>query len=340
MSRYGRRKISRRDLLKAAGAVALAGAALGGGAYALGRWEDSQYQVDAPDSYATSDHRTQAELKEITWRGKTYRQRPRIKSYLFLGIDEMGPAVGTQSYIAGGQADAQMLLVLDDGAKTWQVLQINRDSMVEVQVLGMTGEVLQTQTAQIATAHAYGDGTERSCRNAVAAVSNMLGGKTIDGYVALNMDAVAILNDMVGGVPVTITSDFTDIDPSLQEGETITLQGQQALAFVRSRKGVDDETNLSRMERQRQYLAALEEKMAQQDEEFVIRAYDAVSDYMVTDMGSGTVAELGEKMKTYEELPFLTIAGESGTDEEGSATYTLDQDSLQQAIMSLFYERT
>lgn len=217
---------------------------------------------------------------------------------------------------------------------------INRDSMVEVQVLGMTGEVLQTQAAQIATAHAYGDGTERSCRNAVAAVSNMLGGKTIDGYVALNMDAVAILNDMVGGVPVTITSDFTDIDPSLQEGETITLQGQQALAFVRSRKGVDDETNLSRMARQRQYLAALEEKMAQQDEEFVIRAYDAVSDYMVTDMGSGTVAELGEKMKTYEELPFLTIAGESGTDEEGSATYTLDQDSLQQAIMSLFYERT
>ena len=174
----------------------------------------------------------------------------------------------------------------------------------------------------------------------MAAVSNMLGGKTIDGYVALNMDAVAILNDMVGGVPVTITSDFTDIDPSLQEGETITLQGQQALVFVRSRKGVDDETNLSRMERQRQYLAALEEKMAQQDEEFVIRAYDAVSDYMVTDMGSGTVAELGEKMKTYEELPFLTIAGESGTDEEGSATYTLDQDSLQQAIMSLFYERT
>ena len=50
MSRYKKRKISRRDLLKAAGVVALAGAALGGGAYALGRWEDSQYQVEAPGS--------------------------------------------------------------------------------------------------------------------------------------------------------------------------------------------------------------------------------------------------------------------------------------------------
>lgn len=335
MSGYRHHHIHRSDGIKAAAVVAVVVLALVAMAWGLDRWQNSQ-AVPA----STQTEPTETEQNDITYNGVTYTRRPQLETYLLMGIDVEGPAKGNKSYSGGGQADVQLLLVVDNTNQTWQVLQINRDSMVEVQVLGMTGEVLQTQTAQIATAHAYGDGTERSCRNAVAAVSNMLGGKTIDGYVALNMDAVAILNDMVGGVPVTITSDFTDIDPSLQEGETITLQGQQALAFVRSRKGVDDETNLSRMERQRQYLAALEEKMAQQDEEFVIRAYDAVSDYMVTDMGSGTVAELGEKMKTYEELPFLTIAGESGTDEEGSATYTLDQDSLQQAIMSLFYERT
>ena len=335
MSGYRHHHIHRSDGIKAAAVVAVVVLALVAMAWGLDRWQNSQ-AVPA----STQTEPTETEQNDITYNGVTYTRRPQLETYLLMGIDVEGPAKGNKSYSGGGQADVQLLLVVDNTNQTWQVLQINRDSMVEVQVLGMTGEVLQTQTAQIATAHAYGDGTERSCRNAVAAVSNMLGGKTIDGYVALNMDAVAILNDMVGGVPVTITSDFTDIDPSLQEGETITLQGQQALAFVRSRKGVDDETNLSRMGRQRQYLAALEEKMAQQDEEFVIRAYDAVSDYMVTDLGSGTVAELGEKMKTYEELPFLTIAGESGTDEEGSATYTLDQDSLQQAIVSLFYERT
>ena len=335
MSGYRHHHIHRSDGIKAAAVVAVVVLALVAMAWGLDRWQNSQ-AVPA----STQTEPTETEQNDITYNGVTYTRRPQLETYLLMGIDVEGPAKGNRSYSGGGQADVQLLLVVDNTNQTWQVLQINRDSMVEVQVLGMTGEVLQTQTAQIATAHAYGDGTERSCRNAVAAVSNMLGGKTIDGYVALNMDAVAILNDMVGGVPVTITSDFTDIDPSLQEGETITLQGQQALVFVRSRKGVDDETNLSRMERQRQYLAALEEKMAQQDEEFVIRAYDAVSDYMVTDMGIGTVAELGEKMKTYEELPFLTIAGESGTDEEGSATYTLDQDSLQQAIVSLFYERT
>lgn len=338
MSSYRKHHIHRSDGIKAAIAISVVVVALTGIALALNQWQRSQ--VLPVSTEASNKVITEEEPKPIEYNGITYTLRPHLETYLFMGIDVDGPAKGNKSYSGGGQADVQLVLVVDNASQTWQVLQINRDSMVDVQVLGMTGEVLQTQTAQIATAHAYGDGTERSCRNAVTAVSNMLGGKTIDGYLALNMDAVAILNDMVGGVPVTITSDFTMVDPNLHEGETVTLQGQQALTFVRSRKNVDDETNLSRMKRQRQYLTALEEKMSQQDEEFAIRAYDAVSDYMVTDMGSGTVADLGEKMKTYEQLPLLTIAGKSGTDEEGSATYSLDQDSLQQTIVALFYEKS
>ena len=338
MSSYRKHHIHRSDGIKAAIAISVVVVALTGIALALNQWQRSQ--VLPVSTEASNKVITEEEPKPIEYNGITYMLRPQLETYLFMGIDVDGPAKGNKSYSGGGQADVQLVLVVDNASQTWQVLQINRDSMVDVQVLGMTGEVLQTQTAQIATAHAYGDGTERSCRNAVTAVSNMLGGKTIDGYLALNMDAVAFLNDMVGGVPVTITSDFTMVDPNLREGETVTLQGQQALTFVRSRKNVDDETNLSRMERQRQYLTALEEKMSQQDEEFAIRAYDAVSDYMVTDMGSGTVADLGEKMKTYEQLPLLTIAGKSGTDEEGSATYSLDQDSLQQTIVALFYEKS
>ena len=336
MSSYKHHHIRRSDGIKAAVVVAAAAIALVAIALGLDRWQKSQA---APVSgEAANEVIVQAEPEPIEYDGVLYTPRAQLETYLLMGIDVEGPAKGNKSYSGGGQADVQLVLVVDNANQTWQILQINRDSMVDVQVLGMTGEVLQTQTAQIATAHAYGDGTERSCRNAVAAVSNMLGEMPVDGYLALNMDAVAILNDMVGGVPVTVTSDFTAVDPTLQAGETVTLQGQQALTFVRSRKGVDDETNLSRMGRQRQYLAALEQQMAQQDEEFVIRAYDAVSDYMVTDMGSGTVADLGEKMKAYEELPLLTIDGETGTDEEGSATYTLDPGSLQQTIIALFYE--
>ena len=337
MSRYRRNNISRRDLLKAAGAMALAGAVLGGAAYALGRWEDNQYQVELPDSYVTSDHRTPAEQKEITWQGRTYRQKPRVESYLFLGIDEMGPAVGTQSYIAGGQADAQMLLVLDDEAKTWQVLQINRDSMVEVPVISMMGTVPYTIVQQIALAHAYGNGREQSCENNVKAVSMMLDDQPIDGYFSLNMGGVGILVDLIGGVTITVTSDFSAVDPFLVEGETITLNGEQAFEYVRTRKDVDDQTNLARMGRQRQFLKAFGGKVKDRSPDFAVTAYEELSDYVITDIASGTAVDIADRLKSYEELPLLTIDGEN-TVEDGYWAYYLDQDSLQQTILQLFYE--
>ena len=183
MSRYGHRRIGRRDMLKAAGALTAALAALGGGAWLLQRMDREQDRANASDSYTTNDHRAAAELKEISYKGKTYRQRPDLESYLFLGIDVMGPAVGTQSYVAGGQADTQILLVLDNAAKTWQLLQINRDSMVEVPVLSMMGTVAYTIKQQIALAHAYGNGREQSCENNVLAVSMLLDDQPIDGYL-------------------------------------------------------------------------------------------------------------------------------------------------------------
>ena len=176
-------------------------------------------------------------------------------------------------------------------------------------------------------------------------VSALLDGQTIDGYAAVNMDAVGIITDMVGGVTLTVTSDFSAIDPTLVEGETITLYGDQALTYVRSRYNIDDETNLARMARQRQYLAALEEKLRQQLEEklrqqdgdFVASAYEELADSMVTNIGSGTAVEIAQRLQEYTELPLRTIDGENVVEGEHWA-YHLDQDSLQQTILELFYQ--
>lgn len=337
MSRYGRRRISRRDLLKAAGAAALAGAALGGGAYVLQAWDDRQSEASVSGEYMTDDHRTPPQLREVTYGSKTYRQRPGLESYLFLGIDRMGKAVGTQSYVAGGQADTQMLLVLDNEAGTWQLLQINRDSMVEVPVISMMGTVPYTLVQQICLAHAYGNGREQSCENNVKAVSMMLDDQPIDGYLSLNMGGIGILVDLVGGVTLKVTSDFSAVDPSLVEGETITMTGQQALEFVRTRQGVDDQTNLARMARQRQFLTAFEEKLRAMDPEFAVTAYDAMAEYIITDIASGTAVEIAERLKKYKKLPLLTIDGEN-TVEDGYWAYYLDPDSLQETILQLFYQ--
>lgn len=50
----------------------------------------------------------------------------------------------------------------------------------------------------------------------------------IDGYAMVNVGAVSVVNDMVGGVTVTIEDDFSEVDPTLKMGETVTLMGEQA----------------------------------------------------------------------------------------------------------------
>lgn len=228
-----------------------------------------------------------------------------------------------------------MLPVLDDAAQIWQLLQINRDSMVEVPVLGMMGTVAYTIRQQIALSHAYGNGREQSCENSMLAVSMLLDDQPIDGYFSLNMGGVGILVDLVGGVTLTVTSDFSAIDPTLVEGETITLNGDQAFEYVRQRQNVDDQTNLSRMARQRQLLQVFEEKVRNMASEFAVTVYEKLSDYVITDIASGTAVGIADKLKKHTELPFLTIDGEN-TVEDGYWAYYLDEDSLQETILQLY----
>ena len=336
MRHSDRRRISRRDFFKAAGLTVATLAALGGGAYALQRWDDSQNAVSVADTGPGNDHREAAQLKELTYKGKTYRQRPELETYLFMGIDTMGAAVGVNSYAGGGQADVQIVAVLDNEARTWQALQLNRDSIVRVPVLGVGGDIVAYEDEQLALAHYYGNGREQSCENTVLAVSMLLGDQPIDGYMAVNMDAVGVLTDLVGGVTLTVTSDFSAIDPSLMQGETITLTGEQALTYVRSRANIDDETNLARMNRQRHYTSPAGRKLDHKGPHFVVEAYDALADYMVTDIASGTAAEIGERMQDYTQLEVLTIDGENVVEGEHWA-YHLDEDSLQETILQLFY---
>lgn len=328
---YHHSRVHRRDAARAAAAAALLALILLAALFGISRWERQAYASGGGGTAAASHGQP-----DITWNGTVYTPKQQVEAYLLMGIDVTGPVTSRPGNYNGGQADAQFLLVLDNEAQTWQLLRLNRDSMVDVPVLDLRGDVIGYERQQLALAHAYGDGTNNSCRNTVDAVSRLLGGAPIDGYAALNMDGIALFNDAIGGVTVTITSDFTAVDPTLVEGETITLNGQQAFEFVRTRKDVDDQTNLARMERQRQFLAALEQKARTLDADLAARVWQALADYVVTDIPSGTAARAAQCLRDYTRLPLLTIAGENRV-EDGYWAYYLDQDSLQQVILQLFY---
>lgn len=325
------RTISRKDKVQAVSVIAAMLLVITCGGWLLQRWQDRY------DSQSISLDEMQ-NRKTLEYQGETYAIRDGVETYLFMGIDVEGPVQAQMGYMNGGQADVQLLVVIDRLNRTWQLLQINRDSMVEVPILGVDGEEVGMEVQQIALAHTYGDGLDRSCENNVAAVSRLLNGQKINGYMALNMDAVSVLTDMVGGVQVTVLDDFTHVDDSLKQGRQVTLSGEQAMAYVRGHQGVGDETNLSRMVRQEQYMDGLYQRLRELSPEDYIEIFETVQQYVVTD-GSDDWLTLAQLMREYTRLEPLTIAGESGLDEQGTVAYWLDEDSRWQTIIQLFYQR-
>lgn len=305
----------------------------------LDRWKAARDTKVINAILATSSENVQEMVEEtFVFDGEIYDKKKQLETYLFMGIDVEHIASESEAHQKAGQADVQMLLVIDNEQETWRLLQLNRDSMVEVSILGTFGTLIGYETEQLALAYAYGDGRRSSCENNAKVVSKLLGNQHIDGYFSMTLEGLAKMNDTIGGVPVTITSDFSKVDDSLPLGEMVILTGEQALTFVRSRQGVDDQSNLSRMARQRQYLASLTMQLMQQNENTILKIYDEIQEDSVTNVGSKIVLNLFQKMQLYSQEDLMIIEG-SAKIENGHIAYYLEEESLQETIKTLFYTK-
>lgn len=276
--------------------------------------------------------------EDLIYNEKEYELKDSLESILVLGLDKFDNE--DSGYNNDKQADFLMLLVIDHTAQTCTPIHINRDSMVNMDILGVAGEKIGTVKKQIALSHTYGNGREVSCRNAANAVEGLLLGMEIDHYVSVTMEAVPAYNDFIGGVTVEILDDFSSVDESMVKGEKIKLSGEQALKYVRSRYGLDDPTNNSRMYRQRQYLKALYEKsykLADTEEGFIQRAALKMADYIVSDCSINKLESLIEKLTTYELAEIINIQGETVEGEEFMEFYP-DEASVEKAVVDTFYK--
>ena len=254
--------------------------------------------------------------KELSLDGKKYRYSSDYETYLFIGTDASGNEEAEGEEYTGDMADFLLLAAVNRTERTYTLLQLNRDTITEISMIGKDGKGEASADMQLCTAHWFGGTQQESCENTVKAVSDMLGGIAIDGYYSMSMEELPALNHAAGGVTVTIESDFSDIDPSMKMGETITLTDEQAYTFVRSRYGVDDEENVSRMARQRQYMEALLQKIREKTEEdpgFALRIYEELSQKSVTNVSGGRITDLLAEMAGAEGGGILQLEGESRT---------------------------
>ncbi|MBQ7846894.1 MAG: LCP family protein [Clostridia bacterium] len=283
---------------------------------------------------------TEQEESTVEYEGQKYVLKDGIETLLVLGLDKYDGAVTSDSYNNDQQADFLMLFVFDNIEKKYTAIQINRDTVAEVNVLGVAGNKIDTVSQQIALAHTYGNGKDLSCRNTADAVSALLRGVKVNHYVSMKMDSVIVLNDLVGGVTVTVLDDFTGIDDTLVQGETVTLMGEQALRYVRTRQGLEDSSNASRMERQQQYVKALRESFktcVEEDDEFVVEASLEMADYLITDRSVTQLQEISRKMDEYKFGGILDIEGTNKVGED-FMEFSVDEKAVEKLVIEQFYE--
>ncbi len=271
--------------------------------------------------------------------GTRYVPDENIQSILILGLDKFENDLNDSGYKNDQQSDFLMLLVLDNENKTYSAIHLNRDTMANINVLGVAGQKIDTFFGQLALAHAYGNGREVSCRNTVDAVSDVLSGVKIDRYISVTMDAVPVITDLVGGVEVEIKDDFTGVDDSLRIGESVVLTGEQALTFVRTRQGLEDSSNSPRMIRQQDYLVSLinafNKKMSE-DESFPMKASLELSDYIVSNYSVNQLENLMTSLSGFEFEEIYELEGKSQVGEKYMEFY-VDEEAAQKLVLDLFY---
>lgn len=286
-----------------------------------------------------------AEWKEgwVKYKGDIYEYKSDILTFLVMGIDKNKDVEKTEEGTDGGQADALFLVVVDSSDRSFKIVGINRNTMTDIDIYDEKGAFVTTTKAQIAVQHGFGDGMEESCEYQKKAVENLFYGLPVHGYAAVNMNAIATINDAVGGVEVTVLEDLTKKDKSLVKDTKVHLMGKSAFWYVQYRDTTAFGSADMRLARQKQYLNGFidaAKKAAKENISVILELYQAVMPQMVTDISLDEVAYLAPLLADYRfgENSFYTMTGETVEGEQFEEFYA-DETALYEMILEVFYEK-
>lgn len=280
----------------------------------------------------------------IQYKGKTYHRNTYVKAILCMGVDRREPLTETKRAGAGGQSDGIFLIAQDTARDRVQILAIPRDTMTPIPLTDLSGNILGYDTQHLTLAYAYGDGREKSCRFMCQAVTELLDGLQIDGYMAVSMGALRPLNDAVDGVTVTIDDpELEKRDPAFKPGASVTLMGDQAEAFLRYRDTGKSQSAVARLERQKGYIAGYAEavkKKASREDGVALKLLETAAPYMVTSLSKDQYLDIMmaflNSSQQLEAEDIRTLPGE-GVQTKIYDEYHPDPEGVTQMVLDLFY---
>lgn len=206
-----------------------------------------------------------------------------VINVLLIGADSRN---GTNS----GNTDVMMLISVNKKTKQLKMVSFFRDSYL------------------------YVEGKNRSYCTKLNAAFSMGGPQTliqtiennykieIDNYVMVNFESFTAIIDAMGGVQVDVQQyeadyNYKKFKVELPVGEGVTLNGKQALCFVRIR-GCDADGDVSRTRRQRQVIDSMVSRVKEASVSDLNKYIDILLPYVETGYSEGQILSLGIKAIT------------------------------------------
>ncbi|MFJ8976159.1 LCP family protein [Streptomyces sp. NPDC102282] len=167
-----------------------------------------------------------------------------------------------------GHADTNILFHVSKDRTNATALSIPRDLITDIPNCPTTMEdgsekdIPATSGGRFNTSLGQSDRTPSCTMRTVTELT----GLKVDHFMVADFNAVKSLTTAVDGVDVCLAKDINDKDSHLKlsKGEH-TIQGEQALAFLRTRHSVGFGSDLSRIEIQQQFLGSLMRKLKSND---------------------------------------------------------------------------
>ncbi|MFI1291113.1 LCP family protein [Streptomyces sp. NPDC020792] len=265
---------------------------------------------------------------------------------LIIGTDKRTGA-GNEGYGdkgSVGHADTNVLLHVAKDRTNATALSIPRDLIVDVpdcptkQPDGSTKVIPGTAGVRFNTSLGQ-DGRDPGCT--MRTVKEVTGIQP-DHFMMADFNAVKTLTTAVGGVDVCLKHAVKDKDSHLDlpAGES-TVEGEQALAFVRTRHAWGNQGDLDRIKVQQQFLSSLMRKMASgdtlTDPSKLYDLADAATKALTVDTGIGKVSTLKDVALELKKVPtknitFLTTPVLDNPAEKVHATVVVDQNTAPQVF--------
>ena len=283
----------------------------------------------------------------VTYNGKKYQYNEDVINFLCLGIDKETPIESRREAAnlangSAGLADAIIVVSINVESGKIRFLAIPRDTVTTIKVVGRGGKYIEETNMQITTQHAYGQNATQACELMVETVSKLLYQVPIQRYCSINLAAIPVLNDAVGGVDVQVLEDVEGGARTYHSGETIHLEGDMAREYIQARDCGVDGSSIGRLNRQKQYITnyfAKAKETVKNDLSLPLTVYNSLQEDMCTNITPEDIAYLVPEIlgMSLNAEDMTTIPGEAIMQDE-HLQYIPNIDQLKATIIDYFYK--